>query len=315
MRYSSTTGLVLVALSIGEAMAGPTHAHLHRKAHEKKDIDVDWNNLGIDWSSAWAEGQSKTAAPAAPTSTAAAPATTTAAPTGAVFKETASSSNSIADDIEDLFDGVVGASNGRTSFGEYYKVPGGSSTSGALAQGDNFHGNVGSPYGSNVIKVKSTDGHDFTATFINTQSKIFTLNIWNKGGSNSDNLSGASRAPKDTTLTFSLSPGEKQVVAFMPDSQIGWAQACATNFWGAFDTTWGEANFVSGGSGFDVSAIPNSKGNIYDMSISSSENSCVSDMNQNMWLAAYTPVGGSDGSCYVPGNTLHLTVKMGGNVK
>jgi hypothetical protein len=35
MRYS--TAMMLAAMSIGEAVAGPTHAHLHRKAHQKKE--------------------------------------------------------------------------------------------------------------------------------------------------------------------------------------------------------------------------------------------------------------------------------------
>lgn len=279
--------------------------------------------MDVDWESAWAAGQTKTSEPPAPTTTktttTAAAATTTAAPSAAVFKEktkeVVSSANSIVDGLEDLWDNLKGASNSRTTFGDYYKFAGGSATAGALEQGDNFHGNVGKPYGSNAIKVSSIGSNDFTATFINTQSKVITINVWNKGGSNEDNLSGASRAPKDTTLTFTLKAGATQIVAFMKDSQIGWAQACSTNSWGAFDTTWGEANFVESGSGFDVSAIPNSKGNIYNMSITASEVSCVSDMTQNFWLAAYTPVGGSDGSCYVPNKTMHLTVKMGGNVK
>jgi hypothetical protein len=36
MRYS-TIAMMLAAMTIGEAMAGPTHVHLHRKAHEKKE--------------------------------------------------------------------------------------------------------------------------------------------------------------------------------------------------------------------------------------------------------------------------------------
>jgi len=36
MRYS-TTSIVLAAMTIGEAVAGPAHAHLHRKVHEKKE--------------------------------------------------------------------------------------------------------------------------------------------------------------------------------------------------------------------------------------------------------------------------------------
>jgi hypothetical protein len=276
--------------------------------------------MGINWESAWKAGQAKTTAAPAPTTTkAATTATPSPTPAAAVFKEKetpkVSSANSIVDDLEDLWNGVVGASNKRTSFGQYYKIPGGSAVAGALEQGDNFHGNIGSPYGSNVMKVASKAGYDFTATFKNTQHKLITINVWNKGGSNNDNLSGASRAPTDTTLTFTLKAGQEQTVAFMEDSQIGWAESCATNYWGAFDTTWGEANFVKAGSGFDVSAIPNSKGNTYDMWIKADEVACISDMTQNFWLAAYTPIGGSDGSCYVPGSTMHLYVKMGGNVK
>lgn len=275
--------------------------------------------MGIDWASAWSAGQAAAKTPAPVAAATPTPAAASPTPAAAAFKEkekeAPNSSNSIVDDVEDLYDGLVGASNSRTSFGQYYKIPGGSATSGALEQGDNFHGNIGSPYGSNVMKVSSIDGYDFTATFINTQSKTITINVWNKGGSNNDNLSGASRAPKDTTLTFSLQPGAKKIVAFMEDSQIGWAQSTKINSWGAFDTTWGEANFVKAGSGFDVSAIPNSRGNTYNMAINSSENDCISDMTQNFWLAAFTPVGKGDGSCYVPGSKMHLTVKMGGDVK
>jgi hypothetical protein len=35
MRYS--TAIILAAMGIGEAVAGPTHAHLHRNAHQKKE--------------------------------------------------------------------------------------------------------------------------------------------------------------------------------------------------------------------------------------------------------------------------------------
>jgi len=315
MRYSTTTALVLAAFTIGDAMAGPTHAHLHRKAHEKKDVDINWNDLGIDWSSAWAEGQKKTSVAPAPTSTTAAapaPATTSAAPTGATFKEKPNSSNSIVDDLEDLWNGIVGASNDRTSFGSS-RILGGGSSGGAGLAGDFENGNIGSPYGSNIIKVASTEGYDFTNTFVNTQSKAISINIWNKGGSDLQPLSGASLAPKDTALTFTLAPGAKQVVAFADVSYVAWAQPCSeTTFAGSFSTTWGEAKFQSTGSGYDVSAINNSA-NDYKMTITSEENpGCTSDKDQNMWLTDSTPVGGSNGSCYVPGSKMHLTTKMGG---
>jgi len=311
MLYS--TVMILAAMGIGEAVAGPTHAHLHRKAHEKKDVDwstLNWDAMGINWSSAYEAGQaSKTAAAAAPVATtaaAAAPATTT----------TSASSDNIVSDVTsavesgvaELFDSLVGCSNSRTSFGSS------SATSGTA--GDSYVGNYGLPYGANIIKVDSTSGYDFTATFSNSQSESITVNIWNKVGPDFQPLSGSALAPKSTTLTFALKPGASQIVAFMENSQVAWAQACSeTSASGAYATTWGEANFLSTGSGYDVSAIMNSAGNNYNMSISSSEApSCTSDMTQNYWLTPTEPIGNSDGSCYIAQSTATLKVVMGGTV-
>jgi hypothetical protein len=276
--------------------------------------------MGIDWSSAWAAGQhSSTAAPApaateAPAaSVAAAPATTTSVSSGS-SDGISSSVDSVVNDLKDLWDGLVGCSNGRTSFGAVQDtLPDCAECTTAL--GDNYPGNFGNPWGSNMMKVDSTAGNDFTNTFINTQSKTITVNIWNKVGSDMKILSGASRAPKDTALTFTLAPGASQVVAFMENSQIGWAEPCsALTFPGSYQTTWGEAQFRSDGSGYDVSAI-NNPNNDYDMTITSQEApACTSDRTQNFWLNDHTPVGGSNGSCYIAQSTAHLTTKMGGRV-
>lgn len=60
-----------------------------------------------------------------------------------------------------------------------------------------------------------------------------------------------------------MARGESQIVAFQEDSQVGWAEATAAKTAsGAFDTTWGEANFQAGGSGYDMSAIMNSAGDV-----------------------------------------------------
>jgi hypothetical protein len=280
--------------------------------------------MGVDWSSAWAAGQhSSTAAPAPAATEAPAPSVASAAPAPATTSSASSSAadgvkstvDSIVDDVKDLWDGLVGASNSRSSFGTYYKVPGGPAETGPLSQGDAFHGNVGSPYGSNIIKVASTSGYDFTNTFVNTQSETITINIWNKGGSDGQTQSGAFLAPKDTSLTFALPAGASQVVAFMEDSQVAWAQACSSiAFAGNYQTTWGEAQFVGTGSGYDVTAIMGNNNN-YDMTITSVEApACTSDRTQNMWLAAYTPIGDSNGSCYIAQSTAHLTTKMSGTV-
>ncbi|CZS95334.1 related to Allergen Asp f 4 [Rhynchosporium graminicola] len=328
----STISAIVMAVVIGEAVAGPAHYHLHRRAHKnmKKNVDwesLDWANMGIDWKDAYAKGQTdKTppapASPAAPAAPAAAafkevPAAPVAAPAAAPAKSSPPASGAadvvsansavsdVVDDISSLLGGLVGASNSRKAFGLPSPVHG--------QLGDDYIGNCGIPYGSNVIKVDSTSGYDFTNTFVNTGKKAMVINLWQKMGSDKLPLSGSANAPKNTTLTFALKPGQSQVVAFQEDTQVAWAQVCNEfHDSGAYATVWGEAQFRKAGSGFDYSAIMSKNANNYDMTITSKENDCVSSQTENFWLAAYKPIGNSDGSCYVPGPTMHLTTKMGG---
>jgi len=330
MRYSTTT-MVVAALSVGQTLAGPTHAHLHRhrNVHEKKDVDwdkLDWAHMGIDWSSAWAAGQhSSTAPPAAAASTPAASPIIAAEvkPTAAAAPASSSSDSddlvsSLTSDASSLFNGLTGLANSRVSFGQ--PAIGGGSIIGAI-------GNIGKPQGSNMVKVDSAEGYDFTNTFINTSPETMTVVIWNKAFSSAEdggveaalaNL-GSCVAPKTPALSFALAPKAKQVVAFQDETIIGWSQAVnAKTASGAFAVTWGEAKFNSGGSGYDMSAILNPQGNNYNLAISSSETPCVSDTTQNYWYATDSkgenpiPVGNSDGSCYIPGSKANLVTKMGG---
>jgi hypothetical protein len=280
---------------------------------------MDWDNMGVDWAAAYAKGQaSKTAAAspavATPAVVAAVKASTTpvaaSSPSAAASSSSGSSSSSSSSSnnvVSALVGGIVGAANKLTSVGAAV------SPSGAL--GDNYMGNYGSPYGSNVIKVDSVGTNTYTNTFKNTQSQTITVNIWNKVGPDMQVLSGSALAPKDTTLTFTLAPGASQVVAFQENSQVAWAQACSeTTPSGAFKTTWGEANFVKSGSGYDVSAI-NNPNNDYAMTITSSEApQCTSSRTENFWLTDSKPIGGSDGSCFIAQNTATLQTIMGGTV-
>jgi len=330
MRYSITSGMVLAAMTIGEAVAGPTHAHLHRRAHdlEKK---TDWsdpaNYKGVDFAKAYAEGVASkvTSVLAAVASTTAAAggefaqvtassvasssAKSSAAESSAAASSTASSSSS----QSGLWKGLVGVSNSRTAFGPGIAPVG--------TPGDNYFGNyggTGDDYGSNVIMVDSIGDNDFTNTFKNTQSEAITVNVWNKVGPDFLVLSGAPLAPTKTTLTFVLQPGASQIVAFQDISNIGWAQPVDTlTLASSYATSWGEANFVSTGSGYDVSAINDLKS--YNMTITSTQNSgCISDTLQNTWKSATDAVGEADGtdtngSCYVPAGPMHLQTIMGGS--
>jgi len=324
----------VLAACIGAAMAGPTHLHRHRDVHAKKDLSdvdwskLDWDDMGIDWASAWSAGQTTQtstvpAATASPTIAVAKPAVTTsaAAVVASTTSSTAAASSttaaSIISDVKTLFSTLVGMANLRTSFGQATAV-----TGSEVAQ----IGNMGSPQGSNMMLVDSIEGYDFTNTFKNTQSVPITVIIWNKAAYTGTDPSAAEAnlgsciALETPALSFSLAPGASQSVAFMDETQCGWAQATSNKTpAGAADTTWGEANFVTGGSGFDVSSIVNSKGNTYDMAISAAEVSCKSDTTQNDWIANGgnpedpIPIGDSNGSCYVPGPTMTLETTMGGD--
>jgi hypothetical protein len=275
---------------------------------------LDWDNMGIDWASAYAAGQhtSTSAAPAA-TSTSVAPvapaATSTAAAPATTHVNSASSAvGGVFNEAVSLFNGLVGVSNHRTSFGAQ------SAASGSV--GDSYVGNVGVPYGANVILAGNAADFTYTNTFVNSQSKSITVNVWQKVGPDMRPLSGSALAPTWTTLTFVLAPGASQTVAFDENTQVGWCEATdKTTSSGSFDQTWGEANFVKTGSGYDVSAIMNSAGNVYDMTITSAEApACTSSRTENMWLTATDPVGTSDGSCFIFQGKATLKTVMGGHI-
>jgi hypothetical protein len=290
------------------------------------DVDwaaLNWDDMGIDWASAYAAGQhtSTTAAPA-PTTTAVAPVATTTAAAPATTHANAASADSggIFNEVKSAFSGLVGMANGLKEFG-LPTVSSGSEV-GAI-------GNIGDAQGSNMFQCDSTAGQDFTITFINTSGAAMTIVIWNKAysptGKAADAVAnlGASMAPKHPALTINLAPGEKGIAAFMAGTQGAFAQATdriAAS--GAYATCWGEFNFLSGGSGYDMSAIMNSLGNTYSMTMTSEEApQCTSDPTQNYWTTdtgtpAGTPIaiGDSNGSCFIAQSTAHLTVKMGGDM-
>ena len=292
--------------------------------------------MDIDWTAAWAAGQ-KTAAPSATVVEVEVPtavptvgpiiaaqkvkATTTAveAPTSTSEAPKAASSSAVADiadvisDVKTAFSSIVGLADKLTSFGTATKGSG--SIIGKI-------GNIGSPQGSNMIKVKSVGDHKYTNTFENTSGKPMTIVVWNKAyernGVVEANL-GAMLAPTSPSLSITLAPGESQVVAFQEDTQAGWAQATTdVHMSGSYATTWAEINYISTGCGYDVSAIMNKHGNTYDMEMTALETPCISNMEQNLWIARNgnpedpIPIGSSDGSCFIPAGKCTVTTKMGG---
>lgn len=128
-------------------------------------------------------------------------------------------------------------------------------------QGDKYIGNVGNPYGSNIIEVSATNAsrYKYVVRFLGSQHATLSVIIWNKAGP-TGLIDGHYIKP---SRNFSLNPGTTKYFAFDEDSQGGWSAtegfAFPKNSVGSYAETWGEFDFGSSvnknWSGFDVSAI------------------------------------------------------------
>ncbi|OQE13238.1 hypothetical protein PENFLA_c052G06583 [Penicillium flavigenum] len=124
-----------------------------------------------------------------------------------------------------------------------------------------YQGNVGKPWGSNIINVSPAEAHayKYVAQFTGSNDVPWTVVVWNKIGPDGK-LTGWYG---HSALTFTLAPGETRYVAFDEDSQGAWGAApgdhLPTDQWGGYSCTWGEFGFGdgenNGWSGWDVSAI------------------------------------------------------------
>ncbi|KGO58622.1 hypothetical protein PEX2_066060 [Penicillium expansum] len=124
-----------------------------------------------------------------------------------------------------------------------------------------YQGNVGKPWGSNIITVSPTEAsnYKYVAQFTGSNDEPWTVIVWNKIGPDGK-LTGWYG---HSALTFTLAPGETQYVAFDEDSEGAWGAApgdhLPTDQWGGYSCTWGEFGFGDGEnkgwSGWDVSAI------------------------------------------------------------
>lgn len=259
--------------------------------HHRKDLsDVDWNNpdlyKNVDWDAVFGkEGAAATPA------TAAAP---------AVAPEAASSAKSSSSSSSD--DDSSSVSNDRTGFG---------GITSAIANGnvDEYIGNVGAPYGSNIIKVSDAkaDSFQYTNNFKNTGSSPVNVIVWNKSGPDGQANSGQFSAP---ALSFELAPGASQYVAFDKNSQVAFCNFSGKKTsYGANDCTFGEADFGNesngGWSGYDVSSIQNTAGNDEALSISSTDGATSSNTGNN--YVSDKQAGGIGGNL-APGNVRLTTV-------
>ncbi|KAJ6116145.1 hypothetical protein N7523_005587 [Penicillium sp. IBT 18751x] len=137
----------------------------------------------------------------------------------------------------------------------------------ATGSGVSYIGNIGRPYGSNIIEVSSSDAsqYKYVVKFMGPRKDNWKVVIWNKGGPDRGQDGWYNNACK----SFTLSAGEVKYIAFDTDSQGGWAAAkgstIPTDQYGGYASTWGEFAFGTGKnswSAFDVSMIQAQNANL-----------------------------------------------------
>lgn len=125
-----------------------------------------------------------------------------------------------------------------------------------------YKGNVGDPWGSNIIEVtpEKAKNYKHVVEFKGSNEDPWTVVFWNKMGPDGK-LDGWYNG--NAALKFTLEPGTTRYVAFDDDSQGSWGAAKGENLptdqAGGYSCTWGEFDFANssnnGWSGWDVSAI------------------------------------------------------------
>lgn len=306
--------LVLAALSLDCAIAQPAH---HRHHHNQRRVDyrnadvknvdftnpdlynnpsaapVDVSNVDFTNPELYKPHTTTTVAPKSvvlTTSVAKPSVSTTIPPKAADVKstskvptsETSATAVPVADPITNPKTGLFG---GRTD---------------PIVNGviNEYIGNVGIPYGSNMAKVPESeiDNCKYSIKFINDGGNAMSIILWNKSGKDGRPLSGMALAPN---LKFPLGIGESQAVCFDENSQVAFARDCERNpLKGNIpDCTWGEADFgnISNGghSGYDVSSIPNSAGNVENITITCPKGKTSSQKENLFTDVAQTNAGGA----------------------
>ncbi|RLL95615.1 hypothetical protein CFD26_105739 [Aspergillus turcosus] len=142
-----------------------------------------------------------------------------------------------------------------------YSTAGFGKPTNSSGSGIDYIGNVGNPWGSNIIEVTASTAsqYKYVAQFTGSNTNNWFVSFWNKIGPDGklDGWYGHS------ALNFTLAPGETKYVAFDENSQGAWGAAegdsLPTDEYGGYACTWGEFDFGDaendGWSGWDVSAI------------------------------------------------------------
>ncbi|KAL1869760.1 hypothetical protein Plec18167_007684 [Paecilomyces lecythidis] len=148
-----------------------------------------------------------------------------------------------------------------TPSGSSYSTQGFGARTQSSGSGINYSGNVGNPWGSNIIQVSESDAsqYKYVMQITGQNTEDWDIVFWNKIGPSG----GLNGWYGNSALKLTLSPGDTKYVAFDEDTDGGFAAApggsIPTDSNGGYSATWGEFDFGSSGnngwSGYDVSAI------------------------------------------------------------
>lgn len=190
-----------------------------------------------------------------------------------------------------------------------FSTQGFGASTGSGGSGVSYHGNVGQPWGSNIIQVSSSDASKYknVLQIQGQNTEPWNVVFWNKMGPDGQ-MNGWYG---NSALSFELSPGDTKYVAFADDSQGGFGASSGhlpTDASGGYACTWGEFDFKSAGnggwSGFDVSAIMAQKASlpVQGMNMCDALGGTCSTITtnaasvNNAYTAAQTAAGGIGGN-------------------
>ncbi|KAL8928722.1 MAG: hypothetical protein Q9172_000785 [Xanthocarpia lactea] len=249
MRYQI---MLLAALSLDYAIAQPAHHRHHHKT--RRDMkDVDWKNI-IDWTKV--DYSAKPAVQKAPNvvDVVPIPAVSEQDDSNPVSKQEDSKPVSKQEDSEpdkgnsqssssSSGSGIVPGAKGGATGGHF----GGRTTSKPGANKDVYMGNVGVPFGSNMMLVDTATAQEknkYTITFKNNASEKKQIIVWQNPGRDGSPLGGKSEEP---IITIPLAPGASQAVAFDEDIHGAFSLDCErNNYEGSTKCARGEFTFGDG---------------------------------------------------------------------
>ena len=282
MRYNT---LLLAAIGLECALAQPAHhRHQHKQRRDLANVNwqkVDYDLSSIDWSKVnYKDGKS----PDKPHGKQAAAPVANASPkvVDVVPVPVDHSNDQPAGDKPSGNEASVDKpssdkpSGGSSGSGIVKGAHGGAQGSfGGRTEGrqggnkDLYIGNVGSPFGSNMMLVDTAtaqENYKYTITFKNTGSKDIRIIVWQNPGRDGSPLGGKG---EDPIITIPLGGGQSQAVAFDEDTHGAFSLDCARdnpdhstvcargeyNFGDKCPPQWDNPNGAQGWSGFDRSTI------------------------------------------------------------